>query len=65
MTPEMGRVHCVKVYVCGRERSDTGFANMESREVSSLEQLIDKASASLDDREASELKRILYGSPAE
>ena len=54
-----------KVYVCGRERSVTGFANMESREVSSLEQLIDKASASLDDREASELKRILYGSPAE
>ena len=38
---------------------------MAEREVDSVEQLLDKASGSLSERESSELKRILYGSPAE
>ena len=38
---------------------------MAEGEVGSVEQLLDKASGSLSERESSELKRILYGSPAE
>ena len=33
-------------------------------EVESLETLIEKAGSALDEREMSEMKRIIYGSPA-